>query len=357
MNFFSNIFSVKTESYKNRVIYLDFVRGILILLVLYHHSMSPYNEYILQFHMPALFVLSGYTEYTLNKDRSMSEYIKSKFFRLVVPYLSFEVLNFILFSIRECLYGNIKIPYIDAFISIVTCVNNSYVGLYGRLWFIPAIFVCSIFAYLIKNIVCKNKSGFVAIFCVIMFVLSYVSDAIIPFRLPFTIDIAFLGTAFFLMGHLCGSKIEWLFENKKYFFDIVWFVIAIVLFVLCNIYKDPVCYMYINEYNDFPFMVVCAASGTLLTFIVSKYLLLIVGKISLIRNIILWYSINSLAVFPIHLTIKVLSIPLLSQLGLNNWVCVFVIMFVLTIPVVNIINNYFPFLLGVFNSKKTKINR
>jgi len=248
--------------------------------------------------------------------------------------------------------GNIELPYTDAFISIVTCVNNSYVGLYGRLWFLPAIFVCSIFAYLIKNVVCMKKSGLVAVFCIIMFVLSYVSDAVIPFRLPFAIDISFLGTAFFLIGHLCGSKIECLFENKKCFLDIALFAIAIVLFILCNIYKDPVCYMYINEYNDFSFMVICAVCGTLLTFIVSKYLLLIFEKLSLIKNIILWYSVNSLAVFPVHLTIKVLSIPLLSRLGFNNWVCLFLVMFVLTIPVVNIINNYLPFMVGTFTPKK-----
>jgi len=80
------------------VLYLDFVRGILILLVLYHHSMAPYNEYILQFHMPALFILSGYTEYIINKDKSLGKYIKSKFLRLIVPYFSFEVL--ILYCLR-----------------------------------------------------------------------------------------------------------------------------------------------------------------------------------------------------------------------------------------------------------------
>lgn len=145
-----------------------------------------------------------------------------------------------------------------------------------------------------------------------------------------------------------------LFEKRNYLLDIVLFMLSGILFVLCNKYADPVCYMYINEYHDFPFMVICAVCGTMPVFIFAKYFMHILGNISFIKNIILWYSINSLTVFPVHLTIKVLFIPLLSKLGMNNWFCLFLLMFVLTIPIVNIINIYFPFIAGNFSYKKVK---
>ena len=193
-----------------------------------------------------------------------------------------------------------------------------------------------------------------------MFTLSYISCNVIPFRLPFTIDIAFLGTAFFLLGHLCGKGIKYIFEKKSLSFDFILLIISGALFVLCNRYTNPVCYMYINKYDDFPFMVVCAILGTVMSFVLAKFATRIFDKISFLRNIVMWYSVNSLAVFPVHLTIKVLSIPVLSHLGLNNWFCLLILMFGLTIPIVNIITKYFPFLLGEFNFskffRKNKVN-
>lgn len=41
---------------------VDFLRGAAMLLVLLHHSGCPLGPYILAFHMPHFFVLSGYAE-------------------------------------------------------------------------------------------------------------------------------------------------------------------------------------------------------------------------------------------------------------------------------------------------------
>ena len=140
---------------------------------------------------------------------------------------------------------------------------------------------------------------------------------------------------------------------KKHCLILISASIFAILFILCNKIGNPLCYMYINQYADFPLMVLCAISGTALIFIASKYLLFIC-KIVFLGDVVFWYSINSLTVFPIHLTIKVLSIPILSKLGLNNWVSLLVIMFIFTIPLVNVVTNYFPFMLGSFKHKQTR---
>lgn len=239
----------------------------------------------------------------------------------------------------------------EALNSIILCINNNYLGLYGRLWFLPAIFIASIFAYCAKHV---SKNHPILLCCSLaFFALSYISSAIIPFRLPFTIDIAFLGAAFFLVGHMCGDIITHIFDTKKHCLILISASIFAILFILCSKIGNPLCYMYINQYADFPLMVLYAISGTTLIFIASKYLLFIC-KIIFLGDVVFWYSINSLTVFPIHLTIKVLSIPILSKLGLNNWVSLLVIMFIFTIPLVNIVTNYFPFMLGSFKHKQTQ---
>ncbi len=51
----------------------------------------------MQFHMPALFVLSGYTEFCIKKKTSFGAYVKAKFLRVIVPYFCFELLYLILY--------------------------------------------------------------------------------------------------------------------------------------------------------------------------------------------------------------------------------------------------------------------
>ena len=55
------------------------------------------HEYVMQFHMPALFVLSGYTEFCIKKKTSFGAYVKAKFLRVIVPYFCFELLYLILY--------------------------------------------------------------------------------------------------------------------------------------------------------------------------------------------------------------------------------------------------------------------
>lgn len=353
MDVIRNIFKIKSDDSPRRIGYLDFARGILILSVLYHHSAAPLGLYVLQFHMPALFILLGYSEFLLNKKKTIWEYVKTKFFRLVVPYFCFETVNFILFMLLKYPSNEVDFSFGDALISIITCINNSYPGLYGRLWFFPAIFVASILSYFIK-LISKNKTYIISMFCVLMFAVSYISSAIIPYRLPFATDIAFLGTAFLLLGHIFGNAIKYIFESKKHWFVLLWFAFFGALFILCNKLANPICHMYVNQYADFPFMVICAISGTALAFIVSKYFYLLSGKIAFFKNFVFWYSINSSAVFPVHLTIKVLSIPLLASIQFKNWVSILAIMLIFTIPFVNIITNYLPFMLGTITRKNAK---
>ncbi len=246
MNKLLDIFSIRVPINKNRILILDFIRGMLVFSVLYHHAGSPFGPYVLQFHMPALFILSGYTESILNKNTSFFKYVKSRFFRLVVPYFFFEIANLILYVLINLFIKTMDFSFTLAIKDITTCLNSSYTGLYGRLWFLPAMFVCSVFSYIIKAILCKNKHFIIALFIPVMLIFSYISSYIIPFRLPFTIDIAFLGTAFFLLGHICQGAITYICESKNHPLNLLLLIFFSALFILCNKIANPICYMYIN---------------------------------------------------------------------------------------------------------------
>ena len=98
-------------------------------------------------------------------------------------------------------------------------------------------------------------------------------------------------------------------------------------------------------------MVLCALSGTIMFFIAVKILAPLIQRIPPVREGIVWYSVHSLAVFPVHLTIKVLSIPLLEQVSCHHWAVLFLLMISLSIPLVNLITIYCPWMLGQFSKR------
>lgn len=148
----NGIFSIRNEQQENRVELLDFLRGAAMLLVLLHHSDAPFGAWLLAFHMPLMFVLSGYTMFRHQKKWKFWDYFKNRVMRLVVPYFLFEGLNLFVWCTSLILQGGWQ-DLSEAVTTIVTCVNtDAYTGYYGRLWFWPCMFVSDILFYFITKL-------------------------------------------------------------------------------------------------------------------------------------------------------------------------------------------------------------
>lgn len=345
MNRIKTIFFLSIPEQHNRTAVLDYIRGLLVFLILWHHAGAPLSEYVLQFHMPALFLLSGFTEYYIGKSQPFLPYVKKKFWRLVAPYVCFECMNLGVHIVLSLLSGGDSISLTDAITSIILCNNSIYMGLYGRLWFLPVMFFSAVFSHLINGM--GKRSKLIPILTIpALFVLSYMICAKIPYRIPFALDTAIMGTAFYLLGVVLGPYIRNVLDSHTIIRDICVAVAFILLFVGSNYYGDPYCYMYINQYGDYPIMLIAAVSGSFVTFIIGKWVYLLVHKCKLLDRVITWYSYNSLAVFPVHLLIKVVIVPGFVWGKPYTWIVLLVYMFVLTIPVVNLITSCFPFMLG-----------
>ena len=138
---FWDIFRIGTDTPKNRLEYLDFLRGAAMLLVLLHHSNVPNGEWILSFHMPLLFALSGYADahrerLGLSHPRKFTDYFFNRFKRLAVPYFLFEGVNLFVWAVSLISQGGWQ-DVTDALFAILTCQNTEgYTGYYGRLWFL-----------------------------------------------------------------------------------------------------------------------------------------------------------------------------------------------------------------------------
>jgi len=194
-----------------RIAYLDIARGIGILLVVLGHNdlgaLSPFlHRLIYSFHIPLFFFLSGYF---LNTSLPFPDFLRKRFHGVLKPYLftifliyfasvSFEKMGFetALVRILKSLYGSIN--YID----------------WGQLWFLPHLFVVSLYAFAFISIANRLRNCWVTwgmllatLVVSFLFLHTFYPFSIALFGsdyevygLPFSLDVVLLSGFFFLLG-------------------------------------------------------------------------------------------------------------------------------------------------------------
>ena len=100
---------------KQRIEWLDAMKGIAIILVILGHIynsmnlfLQPINQWLHLFHMPFFFMLSGFLAIRTS-SKSLIENIKNKFISLIIPFiiggtifsLTMESLNNYIFDLHH----------------------------------------------------------------------------------------------------------------------------------------------------------------------------------------------------------------------------------------------------------------
>lgn len=202
-----------------------------------------------------------------------------------------------------------------------------------------------------KNVIARGNRRIMWIFVPVLLGLSHFLSACLPFRLPFGMDIGFLGAAFSLLGFLAGSWLKWATNEKHAVWDGAILLIGAVVVVICNVVAEPVCLVYQNEYAHFGSMIAAALGYTASLFILCKWTAPALRKLPAVHKLVTWYSVHSLATFPVHLTIKIAALVVFKLLGFSHWLLLFGGMLLLNVPVVNFITHYLPFMLGSFKKR------
>lgn len=208
-----------------RIGFFDVARGIGILLVVLGHNdfgvISPFlDQFIYSFHVPLFFFLSGYF---LNTSIPFLDFFRKRFHSVLKPYLftifliyftsiSFEKMGFqtAIGRVIKSLYGSTN--YID----------------WGQLWFLPNLFVVSLYAYIFIAIVGRLRNRWVTwglllatLVISLIFLRAFYPFSISVFGreyeiygLPFSLDVVLLSGFFFLMGReIRQITSEQTFEN------------------------------------------------------------------------------------------------------------------------------------------------
>lgn len=195
-----------------RIEYLDIAKGIGILLVVLGHNdfevISVFiQRLIYSFHMPLFFFLSGYF---INTSVPFLDFFKKRFNALLKPFF---------FTIFLIYFTSVSFEKM----SFNTAITRTVKSLYGsghyldwvQLWFLPHLFVVSLYAFLFIVLVSKLRNRWITwgILLAILAIAIPLLNVFYPFPLsilgkdyelyglPFSLDLVLVTGFFFILGH------------------------------------------------------------------------------------------------------------------------------------------------------------
>ncbi len=174
---------------QKRIDFLDIAKGIAIILVVIGHAIqfgsgSSYYaselylddllyKIIYSFHMPFFMLISGYLYYFSVKKHSAKDIIISRIKSLLIPIFVYATLKFILKAINgELVFG----------LSLVREYASTVIG---TLWFLWAVFYCSLLVFIIHKLFKDSICAYLICFAASFFIPDTYGLSLYKFMNPF----------------------------------------------------------------------------------------------------------------------------------------------------------------------------
>lgn len=334
---------------KKRDIYLDALRCIGIILVILGYVLKDniVGSIIYYFHMPFFFLLSGMSMYFSYKEEiTFKEYFSKKVKGILIPYFTFAIITFIYWAIFEKRIRN------QDNISTISNFINVFLGFISKdgyafnivMWFLPCMFTTDIIFYFINKL-----DKFSNIILIILFLIGYtlVQNKIF---MPFGIETSMISILFLYFGYILKKKEISIFDNR-----IVSIIIAVIsmlgLFVCYRF--DYQLDMLNHIYPNIILFFIGTLSGIYITMFVCNFYKFVNKRM---LSILSFLGKNTLIIMCFHEPIKRIVIKLFSIIShiseevlRSNIIfalLITIVILVVTIPIIYIINSYFPLIVG-----------
>lgn len=260
---------------KTHLDYLDFSKGVGILLVIIGHGIGN-GFWINSFHMPLFFFLAGLTFTPPQGGLAINSFIIKKINRIIVPWVFFSILS----AVIELFVGKLN-PSPDAPFN-------------GPLWFLQTLFVSICIYTLIRFI---REKWVVNTICLLLPVIVYfaITSERIPQVLPFGLIRAMQASFFIHIGCLCKEShiLERINMWVLLFFSLCMYCIG--LYLSFKYYGNLSSASFINSgaytYN-LPLALLTSFGGIGLVLSISK----LINRIPLIN----FLGANSLVIMCVH---------------------------------------------------------
>lgn len=232
---------------KQRNQYLDILRGMALILMVFGHCLQYGNgtefiesggffynrifRLIYSFHMPLFMLLSGYLFfYTAEKYHKSVDFIKNRWRRICLPIIGWQTFHYFVTGIRRA--GDGEALSLDFLLGYVR-------SWFTDIWFLLAILYCSSIMFVVRK---YFKDSFLIYF--IVFILTFITpDSMANLHLYKYMY------PFFVCGCLFA---EYVGKIKKPFFRFdlkYWFAGALVGFLVLFLFWDIDAYIYTTGYT------------------------------------------------------------------------------------------------------------
>lgn len=341
-----------------RINWIDNLRWIWILLIVLWHTIMPewsiITKYIFSFHVVLFFILS-WLLFNEKKHINFNLFFKNKFFRLIIPFFIFNII-FIIISKLEWKFESTRIIdfsvwlfYWDYLWDNWWYLNNTWWFNLANVstWFLPALFITSIYYFFINKFL-KNK--YIKLFFLFFIsILIFIESKYTIFRLPWSAEIALMMTSFYWFANI--FKIQIFNIVEKINFKHILFLFPIILIHLYFLNSANIS---TNSYWNYFLLILNSTLWFITILIIAKNIwknkfLDFIWKNSIIILGFEWIKVSLIE------NINFLSFWLIGyQRWYLEWTAQFILTIIFLIPIILIINKYFPFIIWWWYKKKIK---
>ena len=185
------------KDYNNkRITYIDLFRATgIIAMIMGHINFGWHFDHLIHgFHMPMFFFASGYFFKRLESSSTLLHRIRVRCKTLLLPYFLFAVLHIAISSLlnRSFEFNSLRLLFFNT--------GLDGIPIAGALWFLTSLFFSDVI-YMIFDYIFGYG---IIMHCIILAVglVGNVLGLYLPIRLPFGIDVSFVGMAFMHIGRI-----------------------------------------------------------------------------------------------------------------------------------------------------------
>jgi fucose 4-O-acetylase-like acetyltransferase len=266
----------KPATAMKRVGYVDIAKGIGIILVVMGHNdfalISPFaHKLIYSFHMPMFFFMSGIF---FKPDIPFWMFARQRFNRVLRPFL-FMILFIFFTSISFS-----KVSILEASRRLVKAMYGSGQYLdWVQLWFLPHLFVVSLFAYLFVRtirqpllvrmrwviLIVLYVIGVFSISLFYPFELNLLGKEFMLYGLPFSLDLVLVSGFFFILAYELNQI------RYASFLESPWTLLIVALMLIFLVWYFPAKIDFnLRWFDSLPINTIEALLGILLILAISK---------------------------------------------------------------------------------------
>lgn len=335
----------------DRLTYLDYAKGISIVLVVWGHVLadnSPIKIWIYSFHLPLFFLVTGMLMAYRQKwaGKRLFDNFTAKAGQLLYPYLTFSILAILWVIVYQVVFHTGSVSNITRIV-----LDTLFLDGYRTLWFLPAIFFAELLFIGLSRL--KTRYFFLTLLVLYCMLSGYffrvelpISETLldnVAFKTVNIINRALIGTLFIWLGYIIFP----ILERKPGNFKNNLLALAGVLVFAANIAVSQ-----INRLVDLHYSVVnnpllyyiCALSGSLSLILILKYFLVH-------NSVFEYFGKNSLVIMATHFTLpvifiaeKIVSITRVSIGYVFDSLLTLVLIMLFEVAIIEVINRFMPWL-------------